>query len=472
MLVPAAPSYFPLKQRIQQLVQPLLRKGSFAQNFAVTLSGSAAVTAIGFLLTPVMSRIYPPEAYGQFAVFNSLASNLSMVATLTYTAAFLQPKTQEKFFSLVQLTVLLAFGTSLLLMGGLWAGGPTILHYLKVEALGNWFYTLPIILLLFNLNNIMNGWYMREKQFVKRTSVDVITTLVGRGFTISYGLWAGGQVVGLLLGEFFNRLTSTVSLVSGSIRHSFGTLGRTFSWREVKAVALEYREFPLYFLPASFINVLSTQLPIFALTTGFGAGPVGLYSFSVGLLEIPVNLIGNAILPVFWQKATETYNTEPERLPGITLSLFNKMLYLGLLPFGVITVYGDILFKFVFGARWEMAGVYTGYLGYYYVFKLMSQATAPIYTVMSKQRYILLSNVFLLTLRAVGLGIGLYFHDLNLALMLFGLCSLLATFLIDLHILHLLRLPIFRIALRTIALVGATLLVLKGIRLGAEWLLV
>ncbi|GAB2958296.1 oligosaccharide flippase family protein [Hymenobacter coalescens] len=464
-----------MKQRIQQLVrdnlQPLLRKGSFAQNFAVTLSGSAAVTAIGFLLTPVMSRIYPPAAYGQFAVFNSLASNLSMVATLTYTAAFLQPKTQEKFFSLVQLTVLLAFGTCLLLAGGLLVGGPAVLEYLKVQALGSWFYTLPVILLLFNLNNIMNGWYLREKQFIKRTSVDITTTLAGRGFTIGYGLWVGGGVVGLLLGEFFNRLTSTVSLVTGSIRHSFGTLWRTFSWRGVKEVALEYREFPLYFLPASFINVLSTQLPIFALTTGFGSTPVGLYSFSVGLLEIPINLIGNAILPVFWQKATETYNTEPERLPGLTLSLYNKMLYLGLIPFGIITVYGDILFKFVFGARWEMAGVYTGYLGYYYVFKLMSQATAPIYTVMNKQRYILLSNIFLLAFRAAGLGIGLLSHDLNLALLLFGLGSLLATFLIDLQILHLLKLPIFRIALRTIAIVGATLLMLKGIRMGAEWLL-
>ncbi|MBD2715720.1 oligosaccharide flippase family protein [Microvirga sp. STR05] len=460
-----------MKQHLQQLLRPLLRKGSFAQNFAVTLSGSAAVTAIGFLLTPVMSRIYLPAAYGQFAVFNSLASNLSMIATLTYTAAFLQPKTQEKFISLVQLTVVLSFGTCLLLAGGLLVGGPAILHYLKVEALGNWFYTLPVILLLFNLNNIMSGWYMRDKQFVKRTTVDLTTAIAGRGFTIGYGLLVGGNVVGLLLGEMFNRLTSTVSLMAGSLRHSFGMLWRTFSWQRVKDVAVEYREFPFYFLPASFISVLSTQLPIFALTTGFGSTSVGLYSFSVGLLEIPINLIGSAILPVFWQKATETYNNEPERLPTITLSLYYKLLYLGLIPFGVITVYGDVLFKFVFGARWEMAGVYTGYLGYYYVFKLMSQATSPIYTVMNKQRYILYSNIFLLVARGLGLGIGLYYHDLNLALLLFGLGSLLATFLIDLQVLALLKLPVLRIALRTILIVGATLLLLKGSRLVLEQLL-
>ncbi|MDQ2769798.1 MAG: lipopolysaccharide biosynthesis protein [Bacteroidota bacterium] len=464
-----------MKHRIQQFVRdtlrPLRQKGSFAQNFAVTLSGSAAVTAIGFLLTPVMSRIYPPAAYGQFAVFNSLASNLSMVTTLTYTAAFMQPKTQEKFLALVQLTVALTLGTCLLLVAALLLGGPQVLHWLNAEALGKLFYTLPVLLLMFNLNSIMNGWYMRDKQFLKRSSVDVATALVGRGSTIGYGWWAGGSVAGLLLGEFFNRLTSTVTLAAGSIRNSFGTLWRTFSWTRVWAVAVEYKEFPLYFLPASFVNVLSTQLPIYALSSGFGSTPVGLYSFSVGLLEIPINLIGNAILPVFWQKAAETYQNEPKRLPGMTLSLYYKLLYLGLLPFGIITVYGDVLFRFVFGARWEMAGVYTGYLGYYYVFKLMSQATAPIYTVMDKQRYILWSNLFLLACRGLGLGIGLWLHNLNLALLLFGLGSLLATFLIDLQVLSILKLPVLRIALRTMAIVGSTLLVLKGIRLGFEWLM-
>ena len=418
-----------------------------------------------------MSRIYPPAAYGQFAVFSSIASNLSMVTTLTYTAAFLLPKTEEKFFSLIQLTVALTISSCLLLAGVLLIGGSSILHQLKVEALGSLFYTLPVLLLLFNLNSIMSGWYMREKQFLKRSSVEVTTALVGRGATIGYGLWAGGSVAGLLLGEFFNRLTSTVSLASGSIRHSFGRLCRTFSWGNIRAVAVEYREFPLYFLPASFINVLSAQLPIYALNSGFGSTPVGLYSFSVSLLEIPINLIGNAILPVFWQKATETQNNEPERLPEMTLSLYYKLLYLGLLPFGFITIYGDILFKFVFGARWEMAGVYTGYLGYYYVFKLMSQATSPIYTVLNKQRYILWSNVFLLASRGLGLGIGLWLKSLNLALMLFGLSSLLATFLIDLQVLSMLRLPVWRIALRTIGIVGATLVLLKAVRVGFEWLI-
>lgn len=454
---------------VHRNVQALRQRGSFAQNFAVMFSGTATVTAIGFLLTPVMSRIYLPAAYGQFAVFNSLVSNLNLLTTLLYTGAFLLPKTREKFLALVQLTVVLTFGTCALLAGALLLGGGHVVHWLHLESLGVLFYTLPVLLMLFNLNSIMSDWYLRDKQFFRRTGVEITTVLVGRGATIGYGWWAGGSVAGLLLGEFINRLTTTVSLAAGSIRASFGELWRTFSWAGVRAVAVEYKEFPFYVLPANFLNVLSAQLPIYALSSGFGSTPVGLYSFSVSLLEIPINLIGKAILPVFWQKAAETHQNEPARLPGLTLSLYYKLLYLGLLPFGIITIYGDVLFKVAFGARWEMAGVYTAYLGYYYVFKLMSQATAPIYTVMGKQRYLLWSNIALLAVRALGLGTGLLLHDLNLALLLFGLGSLLATFVIDLQVLSLLQLPVWRIALRTVGIVGITLVVLKALRVGIEW---
>ena len=118
--------------------------------------------------------------------------------------------------------------------------------------------------------------------------------------------------------------------------------------------------------------------------------------------------------------------------------------------------------------RWEMAGVFTGYLGYYYIFKLTSQATGNLYTVLGKQRYLLLTNLLLLATRGAGLAIGVYLHDMNLALLLFGVGSLVCIFLIDMHILKLLGLPVVRIGLRTILLLCITLALLKGLRLGIE----
>ena len=465
-----------LKQRIfrfaQQYLQPLRQNGSFARNFALTLSGSAAVTVLGFLLTPVMVRLYAPAAYGQFAVFTSVVSTLSTVTMLSYPAALLLPREPERFRALVQLSMVLTFGACLLLLLGVVLGGSWLLRQLPPAAgTGALLHAVPLLLLLANLNIILGAWYVRDKQFGPRSSIEVGAALGGRGVTIGWGWWGGGSVGGLLLGELINRMATTVSMVLGPLRPALKPLWEAFSWSHLRAVAREYAEFPLYVLPASLLTLLSMQLPVYVLSLGFGATSVGLYAFSAGLLEIPVSLLGGAVLSVFWQKANEIQRQDPARLPALTLRLYNQLLYLGLLPFGVITIFGDILFKFAFGARWELAGVYTGYLGYYYVFRLMSQATSPIYNVLGKQRYILWSTVALMALRAAGLGIGLWQHSLTLALLLFGLGSLLATFLIDLHILALLKLPVGRIALRTLAIVGTTLLVLKALRLGGAWLL-
>ncbi|SHL54200.1 lipopolysaccharide biosynthesis protein [Hymenobacter psychrotolerans] len=459
-----------LRSIILSNLQQVKAKGSFAQNFAISLSGSVIVTALGFLLTPVMARIYTPAAYGQFAVFNSIISNLGLLSTMAYPNAIPLPKTKDKALALLQLILVLSFGYFVLSSIACLVFGKWIMDRMQVTAISYWFYSIPVILLLFNLSMAMNSWYTRTKEFKTRAGNDVLTSVAGRLFTLGYGFFVSGQVAGLVIGDIFSKTTLFIGLLRSGIYRELGEMRRSFSWKAIRAVAREYREFPLYMLPGGYINTLSAQLPIFLLTSSFGSTVVGLYSFSVSLLEIPVNLIGNAVAPVFYQKASETYNDNPGGLKDITLQIFNKLLYIGLLPFGIITIYGDVIFKFVFGARWEMAGVFTGYLGYYYIFKLTSQSTASIYTVLGKQRYMLLTNVLLLLVRAAALGIGIYMKDVNTGLLLFGIGSLVAVFMIDMHILHLLKLPVVRIGLRSLLLMGGTILVLKLSRVAFEYL--
>jgi len=461
---------FALIQVIQKFAQKnlsaLQQKGSFTRNFAITLSGSALSTVLGLLLTPVVSRIYPPAAYGQFAVYSSIIGNLSLLSTMSLPGAFFLPKQRSEFIDLVKLTLLVNLVSCMLIALSLGFLGSWLMHKLQAEPLGMWFYTIPVMIFVYNVNNVLSTWYLRDKQFAKRVSIDLISNIGSRVFTISYGLLVSGSVPGLLLGEFFNRLSNSMSLLLGSIRNELTLIWHDWSWTRLRHVASKYRDFLLYNLPAGYVYVLSTQLPIFALAPLFGTAVVGAYAFSLSLLELPINLLASAIAPVFQQKATETYHETPERLPAITLSLYYKLLYVGLLPFGFVTIYGDLLFKYVFGAKWELAGLITGYLGYYYVFKLLSVGTGGIYVILNKTQNILYANLSLLLVRAVAFSIGWYYHDLDLTLLLFGLGSITATFAADLNILSLLKLPIWRIAIRTISLVGLVLIILKLSRLG------
>lgn len=458
--------YQRLRQSLQSNVQTLRQKGSFAQNFAITFSGTAFVAVLGVLVTPLMSRIYSPQSYGLFAVFNSIVNNVSLVSTFLYPSAFILPTLRKRFLALVQLTVglsVVAFG---LLVVVIVVFKEPLLRWLHAEALGNWLYLVPVTVFLFNIDVVMGAWYLRTKSFKKRAGIEVAASLAGRGLTLGYGGLTHGSVGGLIVGDIFSKTTAFFSLLFNGIHRHLGEIFSHISWPRIKAVAYEFREYPLYVMPTGYLNVVASQLPIFFLTSSFGTSVVGLYAFSTGLLEIPIGLIGNAVAPVFLQKATETHQNEPERLKDLCLSLYNKLFYLGLLPFGVITVFGDWIFGFVFGKQWIMAGLFTSYLGYYYVFKLAGYATSPIYAVLRRQRVALYGTVLLVVARAMSLLIGTQLHDLRLGMLLFGVSSLAVTFLVDMNILYLLKVPVTRVVVRSILLVGLTLLVLWGVRAG------
>lgn len=78
--------------------------------------------------------------------------------------------------------------------------------------------------------------------------------------------------------------------------------------------------------------------------------------------------------------------------------------------------------------------------------------------------------LILVVTQAASLGVGIYLHSFNVGMMLFGLSSLLVTFSIDMNILYLLGLSVWRVALRSIGLVTLTLTLLYAVRLSLQHL--
>lgn len=222
-------------------------------------------------------------------------------------------------------------------------------------------YAVPATALVYSLMLIMNNWHQRNKESRKQARINVVTSLNTRALTLEAGVQLHGSATGLLLSEMFSKVVGMSIVFFSGIHREVRGLAQAFSWVRLRAVAYEYREFQLYMAPGAYLNTLAFQLPTLLLTSLFGATAVGLHAFSTSLLELPISLIGTAISPAFQQKATETHARQPTRLSGLCLDLYNKLLYLGILPFGIISVYRDWIFRFAFKARWEAAGVFTAY---------------------------------------------------------------------------------------------------------------
>jgi O-antigen/teichoic acid export membrane protein len=101
-----------VKQMVTEVRQGLQTKGSFVQNSAWMFSSSGLSIAIQFLFFPILARIYSPEEYGLFGVFNFYTTALGTAVTLGYSQAFVLPQSERSFAALLRLTLWLAAGLS------------------------------------------------------------------------------------------------------------------------------------------------------------------------------------------------------------------------------------------------------------------------------------------------------------------------------------------------------------------------
>ncbi|KAA9332261.1 oligosaccharide flippase family protein [Hymenobacter busanensis] len=415
-----------IRARVEPLLAGLRTKGSFTQNLAVAFSSNALTFVITFLFTPIFSRIYTPEAYGKFALFSTISNNVMVLVSLSFPNAFVLPRDERKFLDLVRLSFLLAFGSMIILVPFFGFSGKNILHFFNAESLVEYRWLIAPSILVSAINVIWNNWHSREKEFRRNGVAQIGAAVVSRTVGLSYGLGVGGFAPGLLLSDFAHKFTASIISVNKSMRARFTELFYGFKWSNVRETFIEYRQYPLYSLPGSWVAGFTSQLPVLVLSRFYGVSAVGQFSYANSLLNIPIQLIAFSLGSVFLQRATEIYYDTPERMPQLIKDLYLRVFYLGVIPFGVLSVYGEWIFTFILGKKWQTAGVFAGYMAYYYIFYLVSYFFSSLYVIIDKQKYNLLGHGINLGMMCLAFIPGVILQDVKLFVMLFSIGSVIA----------------------------------------------
>jgi O-antigen/teichoic acid export membrane protein len=440
--------------KINSAKKVLSTKGSFAQNFAFNFSGKVIGIVLQVVFAPLLARVYDPKAYGIFAVFNAIVLNLSLISTVRLENALVLPDKETEFKDLLKTGVSFAFFFSLLISLVSIIGHGLIVHWAKADGYGMIFYALGPIVFLNAISQLTGGWVVRQKAFKDSFHYGIPISLGTRIFSLGYGYFSNGSYYGLILSDILNKLTTVFIRFRYILKSGIGFLLMPLSRNEYKRLLHKYRQFPFFDLPGSWINMLSGQLPVFLVASFFGANAVGQLGFAISLLEVPMGLLGNAISPVFLQKAAETNRQNPADLGRITGALYQKLLHAGVFPFIAITVFGDWLFKFAFGNRWEMAGVFTSYLGIFYMFRLISSPISSIFVVLQKQNKLFFFQAFLIAGRFGSLLLGaFFFKNVFTTILLFGIFNAVAYLVLSFMVLHLVMENYIRLIIRSIVLI-------------------
>lgn len=437
----------PFIRYIRSLKEGLFTKNSFLQNSAWLFSASALSTFIQFLFFPILSRIYDPDAYGVFGLFNAIVANIAIIAGLNLNRAFVLPKKEKTFRALLHLStrsVVIISALTLLITLLL---KDQILSLFNAKSLGAWIYLTGPAVFLVAMDRMIIEWAVRKKAFKKFAVFNVQTALGSKIFNVFYGLKISASPSGLILTHMLNftlRLLIYLKWVIG-VDRKYLIQGSDREGR--KAAIKEYRNFPMYLLPGNFLNSFSNQLAIFLLPLfGMNMVAVGIYTFSLIALDLPVKLLSSAFGPVFLQKAAEVNHNDPRELGRITWRLFLNLSMVAFLPIIILFIAGEPLYTFVFGDEWMDAGIIAEVLALSYFFRISSSPISSVMSVIRKEKHILYFQIMLFSMRFFALLLG-FLGDFVLFgyMILYSLFNGLAYFILAIWVFRLLRFPLWKV---------------------------
>src|SRR5690625_2626575 len=157
-------------------------KNPFVRSVLLVASGTAGAQAITLAFSPVITRLYGPEAFGLLGTFTAILSVVIPIAALTYPIAIVLPKEDNNARSLARLSLYLALMISLLVGGVFLVGDQALAKLLRVEAISAYLLLIPVAMFLDSLRQIMEQWIIRKKQFKISARVDRKSTRLNSSY--------------------------------------------------------------------------------------------------------------------------------------------------------------------------------------------------------------------------------------------------------------------------------------------------
>ena len=392
---------------------------SAVRNIGKLISANVIAQVLGILVYPILTRLYSPEDFGLFNLFCSIGGVLILLACLDYHNAIVLPKTDEEARGVVHVS-LLSIAILTIILTSTIPFAPYVAMVFKSQGLATYYWLLPAYVCLMSIWHVLNYWYVRRKAYGRVSGYQISQSLFSAGYKTGFGFLGvlqGGLIYSSVLSPLCSLVLSTCLAAKKHIRPLF-----TFNKEECRKVALKYANFPKFSLPHSLLNTIAGQLPVFLLTPLFSAREVGLWSMALLLSFTPISILSNAVYQVLAQKTSEKVNN--------CISIVGIYRRFTFLTLGLIVPFFTLLWfvlpaltTWLLGAEWRLTGVYIQWLLPWLVCNTLCASTGFLYNIFFKQKQGLYFEIAIATGRLLGLGIGIYFHNFELAIACYAILS-------------------------------------------------
>ena len=239
-----------------------LSKRPFLRNVVIMATGTIAAQIITIILSPIITRLYGPEAFGLLGVFTAVIGIISPIAALTYPTAIVLPKSNNEAKGLVHLSIFISIIIGVIITVLLVFFNQQIVTLFNIEDIAPFLYLIPIVVLISGLVQVVEQWLIRIKQFKITARVTIIQSIIVNGGKVGIGLFNPVAIV-LIVMTVFSQLMKSLLMVFFVRRSNY--IDKEVEEKKglpisLSKLAKKYREFPVYRAPQIFINAITQSL--------------------------------------------------------------------------------------------------------------------------------------------------------------------------------------------------------------------
>ena len=264
---------------------------SMWRNVARVSGGAAIGQGLVVASTPILTRLYTPEAFGSFGLYFAFASVAIVFVGLRYDLAIASAVDDDQSDRLLAVALAAALPTGAVATLLLWA-------LVRNEWLG--FGQLPVgsvpiigvLIVASSFAMSLRYWNVRRFRF---TEVGTATAVQGAGraavpigvAALDPGWW------GLLAGDAAGRLLGIMRLARGVPARL-----RAVMRQDAVAAARSNWRYPAVVMPSSLIDAMSAALPLPLISAMYGVGAAGQFVLVQRMAAVPASLVAASFAEV------------------------------------------------------------------------------------------------------------------------------------------------------------------------------
>ncbi len=391
-------------------IKEIFLKGGVINNILTLFTGSTIAQAVPIMVSPILTRIFSVEEFAVLTVFTVLCSLVGVIATARYEIAITLPQKDEDAAHLMHVSVTITLIVTAISFIIFYLFGARISLLFSNNDLTGVLLLVPVFVFFYGIGQAFNYWLLRDKRFRSIAGGRIFQSFSNSGVALSSGLFKM-PFNGLVAGNLTGQIAATGFLFYLTKKQSLIRLNPFYYSRSgMREQAAKYSVFPKINSIQSLIDTFQSTGVVFLFSSFFGSIVVGLYGFTIKILQAPLSLLGNSIALVFYKEAA-TIATPGPRLRKLLRNTLLTLAGIAAPIFTIIFIWGPEIFEFVFGDKWYQAGIYAAAISPWLFANFLAAPVAQIAMILNKQLPMLLFSLIGNSLIVAGILIGILVYD-------------------------------------------------------------